>query len=129
MNLVSYCFKLVFSILLINRLLFGYDSYIKKSRERNNDILYFKKVCSTIDYKELGRHAATCVDVEDRLKTSVIFQTAKYVIDDTLYRELSFGLMSQVAAVTSGIFIVGYVHNKYQKSVNMKLPVSSKKID
>jgi hypothetical protein len=112
--------------LLINRVLYGYDTYLKKAKERRNDELYFKKVCSTIDYKDLGQHAATCVDTEHRLGTSVLFQTAKHVVDDTLYRELSFGLMSQVAAVTSGIFVVGYAHNKYQRTLNQKLPVHKK---
>lgn len=127
MNFVGYCFSFVTFVLLCNRLLFSYDTFLKSSKDRQNDINYFQKVCSVIDYKELGRHAASCVDVEHRLQTSVIFQTAKYVVDDTLYREMSFTLMSQVAAVTSGVFIVGAVNNKYQKTINQKLPSFNKK--
>lgn len=127
MNLVRYCFTFVFAMLAVNRVIFSYDAFLKMNKERANDINYFRKVCSTIDYKELGRHAAACVETEHRLETSVLFQTAKVVVDDTLYRELNFGLMSQVAAVTGGIFLIGAINNKYQRTVNERLPTIHKK--
>ena len=127
MNLVKNCFMLVFFVLAANRLIFTYDTFLRVKKDRASDVNYFKKVCSTIDYKELGRHAAACVETEHRLDTSIVVQTAKIVVDDTLYRELSFGLMSQVAAVTAGIFIVGAINNKYQRTVNERLPTVHKK--
>jgi len=126
MNLVTACFKILFSVLLVNRILFAFDMHKKFTKDRENDITFYRKVCNKIDYKELGRHSVVCVDIEHRLSTTVVFQTARYVIDDTLYRELNFRLLMQLTSIVASIFIVGAAYNKYQKlEVSIVMSISS----
>ena len=117
MNLVRLAVAFFVSFLTINRILFAYDAHRRMTKDRENDLTFFKKVCTQIDYRELGRHSVVCVDIEHRLSTSVLFHTARFVVDDTLYKELSLVVMGQLTVAAASIAFLGVLHTRYSQMI------------
>jgi len=117
-------FVIVFGM---NRFCLFAEHYQRLTMERQND-LYVFAMCNQLDYKKIGRHANLCSDLERRLKHSVIFETTKTVIDDTLYREVSVtGLLYGCLLLLVSIMI-GNVYNKYVRIVDYNLPTIQQKL-
>lgn len=113
-------------IFLINRLFLGIEHYQRLSIERQND-LYVSAMCNQLDYKMIGRHASLCADLERRLKHSVLFETTKTLIEDTLYREASLSGLLQISLFLFIFLMMGNIYNKYVKVVDYNLPVTKNK--
>jgi hypothetical protein len=123
MNFVNLVLKFVFVLLVGNRILFGYSRFKELSNQRADDLYFLNNACNRFDHKSLGDHATYCRKIEHKLSMSLVYHTVKDVIDDTLYRELSFQTMAQVTGFFCSILVVGSFYNKYIKSIDEDLPV------
>jgi len=77
-----------FALFAANRGLLAVAEYHALVQERATDH-YMKSVCDRVDYRQIGRHALLCADLERRLNSHVLVHVARNVLDDTVNVELS----------------------------------------
>lgn len=101
----------VLTLIFINRALFVMDEHSRLSAERTTD-LYMSQVCSTVDYKKLGRHANLCSELEKRLKVSVTFSALRNCVNDVVYSEVT---VKGIFTVFAGLSIILMLSNLQQR--------------
>ena len=90
------------------------DEYKRLSVERETD-LYMSKICDTMDYRKIGRHATMCSELDHRLSTSVIIHVLRQVVNDTLNREISIqGILSTFLGL-SIVMMISTLQSRYIK--------------
>lgn len=125
--IVQWFFKIIFFTLVANRILFTYETYKRIGIERNEDHVLKSSFCTQVDRTSIGRHTNICLEADRRLATPTIIHTLKYVVDDTLYRELHFKQIATVSVVFIAVLFIGHVHTKYIKSsIENNLPIYRK---
>lgn len=125
--MIKYLIGVVATLLVCNRLLFALEEYNRLSLEHATD-LYMYKVCTTVDYKKIGRHAAVCSDLERRLSSPVIFHVAKSVVNNTLYQEATIYGIIQIGLVLMLVLVGVGIHSRYVKQRELHLPTNTKTI-
>jgi hypothetical protein len=125
MNLISALVKCLIFLFTCNRTLLLYSTFMDLTQKRKNDVFLMDNACNVFDYKDMGDHADYCRKIERRLSMSIMFHTIQEVVNDTLYQELSFGIVMQVTALLTSILVVGGLYNKFIKTINIDLPVYS----
>lgn len=114
-NVLRIAVLLVVSAFTVNRTLFFVDTYNKLNQESQTD-MYMLGICKEVDYKQIGRHAALCDDIEHRLGTPVFLRAVRQVVDDTFYREVS---LQGIVTVFIGLSIVTMISNLHTRYVRM----------
>ena len=125
MNLTGFLFKVLLCLISCNRVLLFYSTYQELSQKRGNDFFLMNNACNIFDYKDMGDHADYCRKIERRLSMPILFHTTQEVINDTLYQELSFGIVLQVTALLTSILVFGVIYNRFIKSFSIDLPIYS----
>lgn len=127
-NLTSWFFKAIIFTILANRVLFTFETFKKFSIERNEDLYLKANFCNNVDRKSIGRHTTICLEADRRLSTPRWIQTLKYVVDDTLYRELQMHQIASITAVLAAVIMVGHLHTRYLKNnIEANLPIVHRK--
>jgi hypothetical protein len=123
--IVAIFFKLVTSMVMLNRVMYTHSIHQKMTIERTEDLFLKTNFCNTLDHKDMGRHTTICLEADQRLASSVVFHTIQTVVDDTLYKELHFHTIAQVTGVFTGVILIGAIHSKYIKDNRpMNLPTT-----
>lgn len=67
--------------------------------------------------------------IDRRLSSTVTFHTLQEVVNDTLYRELHFHTLIQIAGVVGVVMVIGAFHNKFVKNNDLPLVNRQKKLN
>lgn len=126
--IVTIFFRIVGLVVIMNRILYSMAVYNQKKIERDEDIYLIQNFCNQVNHREIGRHTSICLEADRRMSSTVIFHTLQEVVNDTLYRELHFHTIAQISGVVIVVMILGAFHNKYVKSNNINLPVTTKQL-
>lgn len=94
-------------IVLLNRCILLYSTFVRLTQERMNDLYVLTHLCHVLDYRQIGRHSLICEQIERRLSKYLLVNALEYVVNDTLYMEMGVSSMIQVSVILIIIVTLG----------------------
>jgi len=123
--------SLVIGVVIFERFLFFITAYNTLLHDRSENEYFLLHACDVLDFKFIGKHAATCQSLERKLSVSIAQRAFHELIADTFFHELSVMFVLKSFAAVVFVTMLLSIQQKLTSllyQANIHLPVTTRKL-